>query len=156
MHGSWWHRQIGTVTQGTAKPQCLATQMASCTDEQELKELLLCMSWQCSTDSSSSTPPAASLCCLWCTCALVWCHSPVISIPVPFPLLFYPFLSYQLLVGSSWSHCSLACASNLVSFLHTMFLSLMGGCMLNRQLWEQTRQGFRYMGLCIGLAHPLG
>lgn len=28
--------------------------------------------------------------------------------------------------------------------------------MLNRELWEQTRQGFMYMGLCIGLAYPLG
>lgn len=61
-------------------------------------------------------------CYFWYACALMWCHSPVISIPVPFPQLFYPFLHCQVLVSSSWSHCSPTCALKLVSFLHTMFL----------------------------------
>lgn len=124
VHGLWWQKQITAVTQGTSKPRYLATQIVSCTDEQELKELLPCVSWQC-----SSTPNCLCWlllqfpgCYFWYACALMWCHSPVISIPVPFPQLFYPFLHCQLLVSSSWSHCSPTCALKLVSFLHTMFL----------------------------------
>lgn len=144
--GLWWQRQITTVTQGAAKPRCLATQMASCRDEQELEELLPCVSWQCSAILAVLVnSPCSSL--MWCTCALIWCHSPTISIPVPFPRLFHSFLPFQLLVGSSWSHCSLACAPNLVSFLHAMFLR--GISPMEATCWTERSGNKPDTALCI-------